>query len=312
MDTPYDDDTPAADTLQRPADFDDFWLDTLNTLATIPFEIQVERSQSLGNGLQLDSLCFQSWAACPIRGYLLHQNSAKPRPLVVYTHGYNGQYDIARPWAERGLDVFGFDIRGFGRSKVGGSIHAEGWILTGIESARTSILRGAMCDYYRAVDVARRLLPQPPRTLFYGYSFGGALALMGAALRQDADCVAAGVPSLGWMAGRRQLVKAGSGKEVNDHLARHPRLIETVMNSLAYFDCANFADRVQAPCLIGVGLRDIVVPAATVRAISDRLRCAKVVREFPVSHSNLKQEQLWRNFETEWINLALNGQLAKM
>lgn len=308
MNTPREDRTLGPDTLHTPPDFDDFWLDTLNNLATVPMGIRIEESCSLGKGLHLASLSFQSWRRCRIRGYLLHRNSESARPLVVYTHGYNGRYEVACHWAELGLDVFGFDTRGFGRSKGAMSVHPDGWILTGSGSAETSILRGAVCDYYRAVDVARQLSDKPPqRTLFYGFSFGGAMALMGAALRQDANFVAAGVPSFGWMAGRRRLVKAGSGREVNDYIACNPHLAETVMNTLAYFDCASFADRVQAPCIIGIGLRDRVVPAATVRAISDRLRCPKLIREFPVSHSNLEQERLWQRFEEEWVKLARTG-----
>jgi cephalosporin-C deacetylase len=298
----------------KPADFDDFWLDTLNRLAIIPHAVRIEQSQPLADDLQLRELSFQSWQDGRIQAYLLQHKGDAPRPLVVYTHGYYGEYEVVRQWAEQGLDVFGFDTRGFGRSKEAvAEIHPDGWILTGIESPEHAILRGAICDYYRAVDIARQLLTKPPlRTLFYGFSFGGAMALVGDALRQDADFVAAGVPSFGWMAGRRQLVGLGSGKEVNDYLAHHPRLDETVMQTLAYFDTANFADRVQAPTLIGLGLKDVVVPAATVRAISDRLHCPNLIREFPVSHSNQKEEAQWQKFEAEWIGLATTGVWPKM
>mgnify|MGYP002620873592 CR=1 FL=1 len=293
----------------RPADFDAFWRETLDRLARIPYAIRADTPPDITSHLRLTTLQFQSWGGVQIQAYLLQQPNPEPRPLVVYTHGYNGQYEIVRHWAERGLDVFGFDTRGFGRSRNAvPERHPDGWILTGIEAPAHSILRGAICDYHRAVDVARQLLPRPPRhTLFYGFSFGGAMALVGAALRRDADMVVAGVPSLGWMAGRRRLVKAGSGKEVNDYLTRHPHLEQTVMQTLAYFDTANFAAQIRAPCLLGLGQRDIVVPAATVRAISERLRCAKILREFPVSHSQLAEERLWQDFEAEWLGRALTG-----
>lgn len=303
------DDTQHSAAPFRPADFDAFWGETLAELAHIPYAIRPDTEQTVGPDLQLRTLQFQSWQYARIHAYLLQGSDPEPRPLVVYTHGYDGQCEIVRHWAAQGLDVFGFDTRGFGRSRHAvPERHPDGWILTGIEAPAHSILRGAICDYHRAVDVARQLLPRPPRhTLFYGFSFGGAMALVGAALRRDADMVVAGVPSLGWMAGRRRLVKAGSGKEVNDYLARHPHLEPTVMQTLAYFDTANFAAQIRAPCLLGLGQRDIVVPAATVRAISERLHCAKILREFPVSHSQLAEERLWQDFEAEWLGRALTG-----
>ena len=99
------------------------------------------------------------------------------------------------------------------------------------------------------------------------------MAIMAESVSRTADMVTAGVPSLGWMAGRRKLVRLGSGKEVNDYIAANPSRESAVMHTLAYFDTTSFAAAITKPTLVGVGAGDIVVPAETVTAISDRLRC---------------------------------------
>ena len=46
---------------------------------------------------------------------------------------------------------------------------------------------------------------------------------------------AVALPTLGWLDGRRRLVTRGSGQEVNEHLARRPRLEAAAMATLRYF-----------------------------------------------------------------------------
>ena len=293
--------------LEKPKDFEAFWRNTHQQLKCYSSAHETRCMDQQGDIVNY-AVTFNSWLDTTIKGYFLKWHGKKPRPLLIYTHGYNGNCNIQWLWARQGFNVFGFDTRGFGRSVI--PIQKDGWILTGIESAETSILRGAVCDYIRAAEVARLLADGlTERTLFYGYSFGGAMALMAEAVCQCADVVAAGVPSFGWMAGRRKLVKMGSGQEVNHYIRAHPELQEQIMQTLSYFDCANFAPLIKKPCLIGLGQKDIVVPAETVRVICNNLQTPHVVREFPYSHSNRPEEQLWQNFEREWLALGLSGLL---
>ena len=70
-----------------------------------------------------------------------------------------------------------------------------------------------------------------------------------------ADYLAVALPTLGWLNGRRRLVTRGSGQEVNEHLARRPRLEAAAMATLRYFDTVNVADRIACPTLMGRGGR---------------------------------------------------------
>jgi cephalosporin-C deacetylase len=294
--------------IDKPEDFDRFWKGTLAALDGFEraFVKTLQNSRGSINHYAID---FNAWGNTAIFGYCLHWNDAQARPLLIYTHGYNGQCNIEWQWAEQGLNVFGFDTRGFGRSTI--PIHKDGWILTGIESPDTSILRGAICDYIRATEIARLIAQSSVlRTLYYGRSFGGAMALMAEGLNQAADLLAVGAPTFGWMAGRRILTKLGSGDEINRYIRKHPEQDGKIMNTLSYFDTVNFAPLINKPTLIGIGQKDIVVPAETVHAICKQLHCPHVIREFPYGHSSQPEEQLWQNFDKEWQQMALTGQLA--
>lgn len=270
--------------------------------------------EQTSDDLTLQRLTYQSLDNASIRAYLLSphlsQDSNHGVPLIVYTHGYMSQVDVVWKWAKQGAAVLGMDIRGFGQSRdVVSQISGDGYVLTGIESPFTSILRGAVCDYIRGIETAHELLQgEQVRTILYGKSFGGALAAVGAALTRHADFLVAAVPTFSWMEGRRRLVTGGSGAEVNAYVDKRPEQERDIMQVLSYFDIMNFAPLIKCPALIGVGHQDPVVPEATVYAFFNHLSCKKQIRDFPVSHSSSPEEALWDNFETEWLQRAVSNE----
>ena len=276
-------------------------------LDTIPSAIEVKYHNVTEDGLILTRASYRSLENKVIEGYLLSPKSIQQKtvsaPLIVYTHGYMSQCDVVWSWAKQGANVFGMDIRGCGRSKNAGPPSSRyGYILTGIGSQDTSILRGAVCDYIRGIQVAHELLQnQQQHTVLYGKSFGGALACSSAALTNYGDYLVAAVPTFGWMEGRRTLVTQGSGEEINAYIDKHPVQEQDIMHVLSYFDIMNFAPLITCPAIVGVGLQDPVVPPETVYAFYNHLSCKKQIREFPVSHSSLPEENLWDDFEREWL-----------
>ena len=180
-----------------------------------------------------------------------------------------------------------------------------GYVLTGIESPETSVLRGAVCDYGRTMQLARDLFAgQTARHLTYGFSFAGGLALMAEALWDTSDLLVLGVPTFGWAEGRYFLVKSGSGAEIAHYLKERPEATEDIMLVLRYFDAVNFAGMVSCETLIGLGLNDPVVPAETVYSIANHFVAPCEIMEFPVSHTMLPEEQRWEEFETRWLALG--------
>jgi cephalosporin-C deacetylase len=295
--------------LTRPDNFFAFWRESIATLARQKPDFQVKNSSLTNDGLTLQWLTFRSLGGRYITAYCLAWNDGIERPLVVTTHGYIGQCEPMHSWAQQGLNVFGFDVRGFGRSRNAvPNPSTHGVALSGIQSPATSVLRGAVCDFVRAREVAEQMLPvTASRVVYYGASFAGALAMMAASVASTPDLLLAAVPTFGWLEGRRRWVRWGSGREVNRYLESNPDEAERTIEVLRYFDTVNFADGIRCPTLVGVGLADEVVPAPTVYAIVNHLSCLHEVREFPVSHSNAPESALWQEFERECIELSCHG-----
>ena len=296
--------------LTRPADYLPFWSSTLGQLDEVDPAVRRESSGTSGRA-RLSAVSFRSLGGAQIQGYCLVHPDDRPRPLVVHAHGYNSASEIQHDWAEAGCHVLGFDVRGFGRSAAAvPGVCPDGWILTGVESAQDSVLRGAVCDYVRAVDIARSLVEGQvgvvSRVVAHGVSFAGGLALMAQAHRPAADLLALGVPTFGWFAGRRLLRPGGSAAEMNAFLDMgSPEVEARVTAAMAYFDTVNCADLVRAAAVLGVGCLDPVVPPETVFAAVNHLRVDHELWELPVSHTDEPDEVLWDDFERRWLQLAL-------
>ncbi len=290
-----------------PEEFDRFWEATLGALdETAPGPV-LARESSPAEGLTLDRIQFTSLGGARIAGYLLAHDGPAPKPLVVHSHGYNSQYDVMLHWAQAGCHVLGIDFRGFGRSP-GQSLAPGGYVLTGIESPQTSILRGAVCDLVQARRVAASLLGwRASSSTVYGFSFGGAMALMASALEPAADLVVIGQPTFGWHKERLRLSQLGSSMELNRYFAEHPESA-AALQTLDYFDSLHYAPRLSSPVMLGIGLDDDVVPSRSVIAIANRLPAASTeIRFLPVAHSADPRESLWADFDNEWLALARDG-----
>ena len=315
-----DDSTPMADTVRetrppitRRGDFRRFWRETLEELARTDPEPRIGVAVTSAEGARIVPVKFASLGGCDIQGFLLtgapvpgspvSSPSVRARPVVITSHGYNSQCNPvleARHTVACKADLFCFDVRGFGLSRAACDVGPDGYVLTGITDPRRSILRGAVCDYIRAAEVARRLESGDGGVVFHGRSFAGALAVVAQAVTQMARFLAVAVPSFGWATGRRLLVKAGSGHEINDYVERHPSHEDAVMETLSYFDPVNAADRIGCRSIVGVGRQDDVVPAATVYAIANHMSPPPEIIELPVSHSEDSDERHWTRFDDRW------------
>ena len=294
--------------LSRPHDFFEFWAETRALLVRTPPNPRLGMAVTTSDGNRITPIRFASLGGGDIQGFFIASEAVGGggrRPLIVTTHGYNSHCNPvldARHVTACGADLLCFDVRGFGLSRAACAVDPAGYVLTGMTDPRTSILRGAVCDYVRAVEVGALLGAGGGGTVFHGRSFGGALAIMAQAVAPRADYLVAAVPTLGWADGRRRMATGGSTLEVNEYLSRHPAAEAAVMRTLAYFDTVNYADRVACDALVGVGLHDTVVPPATVYAIANHMAPRPQVMELPVSHTELLEERHWVQFDRRWTS----------
>jgi len=297
-------------TMTRPEDFEAFWDSTRLQLERLDPAIERRPQAAAGvAGIRSEIVSFLSLGRTRVSAYFLQWEDDQQRPLVIYSHGYGCQCQPRWDWARRGLNVLGVDIRGFGIS-MDALPHPSRWgyVLTGIDTPETSVIRLAVCDYMQAARVGRMLTAERRnRTVFEGVSFAGGLALMSQAVTGHADLLAVGVPTFGWAEGRNLFVKSGSGAEISAYLARRPDHLEDTMVVLRYFDAVNFADCVSCPTVLALGLEDDVVPAKTVYGIVNHLTVPYELMEFPVSHTDHPDEAQWQRFESYWLQLAVQG-----
>ena len=103
--------------LTRPEDFDAFWQSTCLQLEQVePRIADVSTLASPHEAIRGRLISFRSLGQARISAYFLQWNDDRPRPLVVYSHGYGCQCNARWDWARRGLNLLGVDIRGFGAS----------------------------------------------------------------------------------------------------------------------------------------------------------------------------------------------------
>ncbi|GAA4680360.1 hypothetical protein GCM10023215_12200 [Pseudonocardia yuanmonensis] len=300
---------PAQAGAPGPPDLDAFWATTLAQLSQVPVDLRRTPRHAPSAHTVAHDLEFRSWGGQPIRGYAITWEDAAPRPLIVHAHGYRSQAVPRLGWVRAGCHVLGFDVRGFGRSLAAVPAPAPaGWLLTGARGPETSVLRGAVCDYVRATEVAAALNVPTLRAISHGVSLAGGLALMAEAVAPRADLLVLGVPTFGWTEGRRLLVEAGSGAEISSFLDQHPQYPEDDLQAvLSYFDTALLAPRVRCPTVIGLGVVDRVVPCATVMAVVEPIRAPREVMTFPVSHDAGPAMRAWDRFDERWLGLAVGG-----
>jgi cephalosporin-C deacetylase len=258
----------------RPPDFLSFWSQTVADTEACEPGPELGPPESAESGIDLRELRFHSLGGVAISAYFARPVSGQSCPLIVHAHGYDDRYTIMTDWARRGAAVLGFDVRGFGRSRAAAATSEHGYVLTGIESPESSILRGAVADYVQAVRVARQLLNgRDTRVVCHGFSF-----------------------ALG-----------GSTHQLNRFISAEPRLRDRVWATLEYFDTMHFAPLIRSSALVGIGLDDDVVPSRTVLAVVNHMRCRVEVRLLPVSHSADPRESLWRAFHEEWLEYTIGG-----
>lgn len=302
-----------------PADFHTFWQQTAGELSGIPLNLQISPADPPA-ALAVPNLDFAVWRATSLGGGRIAGCLVRPKdlsrgsyPQWVYGHGY-GSVVEGSPWwphlARRGLFAVGLDARGYGRSRILGDPGIPGWILQDIEDPSRYILRGAVADTIRAVEVARSLPgADPSRTVLSGGSFSGGLVGLAAPWIPDLRYIAVSVPTFGAYSLRRTLVERGSGKEVNDLLdSLDPMSAQRILENLRYFDVVNAAPLIRdVPVSVGLGVSDAVVPSETVAAIYHALNTAdKELLSYPCSHSVHPLEREWARWDRHIRNRALH------
>jgi cephalosporin-C deacetylase len=283
----------------EPADFDAFWAQTLAETRRFPLNARFEPVATGVRLVETFDVTFNGYGGQPIKGWLLlpHDHSG-PLPCVVEYIGYGGGRGFPIEWlfwSTVGYAVLVMDTRGQGSSwrtgdtpdpePDGSSPQYPGFMTRGILKPSTYYYRRVFTDAVRAVEAARsHQAVDAKRIAVTGGSQGGGITLAVAGLVPDLSAAMANVPFLCHYRRATEITDADPYHEIAKYCQTHRDKIETVFNTLAYFDGVNFAARAKCPALFSVGLMDEICPPSTVFAAYNHYAGPKQIRIWPYNH----------------------------
>ena len=278
----------------EPADFDDFWN---NTLAETRQHDLSATFAPVDAGLATIDACdvtFAGFGGAPIKGwYLKPRGHDAPLPAVVEFIGYGGGRGYPLEWLafpSAGFAYLVMDSRGQGsvwrRGDTadipnGANPAVPGYMTQGILDPQTYYYRRLYTDAVRAVDAIKtRPEVDHSRIAVTGGSQGGGLCIAAAGLRDDVAVCMPDVPFLSHFRRAVDITPNNPYQEIARYLATHRDRIDAIFDTLAYFDGVNFAARMTAKAFYSVGIMDTVCPPSTVYASYNHVRGDKRIAEY--------------------------------
>ncbi|MCL5997624.1 MAG: acetylxylan esterase [Chloroflexi bacterium] len=284
---------------EEPADFDTFWEKTLHDAHSHPLNAVFEPVDYKLRSVETFDVTFNGYGGQPVKGWLqIPCHRAGPLPCVVDYIGYGGGRGFPTDWllwSSAGYAHFVMDTRGQGSAWSPGDTpdyepqgscgQFPGFMTRGILSPDTYYYRRVFTDAARAIEAARsHPAVDATRILVSGGSQGGGITLAASGLVPD---VTAAMPDVPFLCHYRRATEITDGhpyQEIVKYCQTHRNQIDTVFNTLSYFDGVNFAARARANALFSVGLMDEICPPSTVYAAYNHYDGPKDIRIYRYNH----------------------------
>jgi cephalosporin-C deacetylase len=286
-----------------PADFADFWRDARTELDTIAPEFKLTGTpQYSTEKTDVFEVEMRSLGNIRVRGYYAQPKNKTNLPALLHVQGYSSvmlPFDVDQPMAQ-----FFLNIRGHGNSQSDLNPGFPGFLLKGLDSAKTYIYRGAYMDCIRAVDfLASRSEVDTTRIGVEGASQGGALSYAVTALDKRIKLCAPDVPFLSDFRNYFQIAD-WPAMEFKTHAALHFKKMDGIYSVLDYFDIKHLTPMITCPVIMGVGLYDPTCPPAINFAAYNNL--GSIDKEYrlyptaghslPPSHYEVKRNWIFKHF----------------
>lgn len=283
----------------EPTDFDAFWETTLSETRAFPLNAVFEPTAPEIKTLEIFDVTFNGFGGQPIKAWLvLPKHRDGKLPCVVEYIGYGGGRGL--PIDHLGFSSAGFaflimDTRGQGTTwREGhtpdietepGSPHYPGFMTKGILRPSSYYYRRVFTDAVRAVEAARaHPAVDGSRIAVTGGSQGGGIAIAAAALDLSVNICMPEVPFLCAYRRATEMIDTFPYAEISNYVKVHRTQLETVFNTLSYFDGVNFAARASSKALFSVGLMDTICPPSTVYAAYNYWQGEKDMRVYPYNN----------------------------
>ncbi len=261
---------------QPPADFQPFWQSVVAESERLP--VIVERVHLSGDDLPTHRVERVRWLGADGKGregwLALPKSPPKPLPAVLYLPGYGvSTVPINENSAFERHITFSINLHGYAVVPNVPYSPELGYFTQGIETPATYVYRRIMLDCLLAARVLTSL-PEvdASRLTAAGLSQGGGLAVMMGAWCRLIKAVVAELPALSYWeyllgrpAWRYPL------KEFSDYRERHKVPLETLLQTLQYYDAVNHAPYVRVPTQVSLALKDPGIRAPVVFSLYDAL-----------------------------------------
>jgi cephalosporin-C deacetylase len=282
----------------EPADFDAFWKTTLEEARAFPLHATFEKVDYGLVAQETFDVTFNGFGGQPVKGWLILPDKAQRSeklPCVVEYIGYGGGRSFPIEWllwASAGYAHFVMDTRGQGSAwshgntpdlyADGGNAHFPGSMTKGILDPKHYYYRRVFTDAARAIEAARSH-PEvdASQIAVTGGSQGGGITIAAAGLVPDVVAAMPDVPFLCHYRRATEIVDTYPYKEIAEFCHTHRDKIDTVFNTLSYFDGVNFSARAKARSLFSTGLMDQVCPPSTVYAAYNHWTGEKDIKVYP-------------------------------
>ena len=237
----------------EPADFDVFWKSTLEETRAHPLNATFEKVDYGLVAQETFDVTFNGFGGQPVKGWLiLPTQRTVPLPCVVEYIGYGGGRQF-------GLDWLLWASAGYA--------HFPGSMTKGILDPKHYYYRRVFTDAVRAIEAARsHEAVDATRIAVTGGSQGGGISIAAAGLVPDVAAAMPDVPFLCHYRRATEIVDSYPYKEIAEFCHTHRDKVETVFNTLSYFDGVNLSARAKAKALFSTALMDQVCPPSTVFA----------------------------------------------
>lgn len=282
----------------EPADFAAFWERTLAETRGFPLDATFTPVESGLQTVETFDVTFAGYGGQPIKGWLvLPRHRVEPLPVIVEFIGYGGGRGQAFEWlfwSAAGYAHFIMDTRGQGSAwrtgdtpdeATGNTPQFPGFMTRGVLQPDTYYYRRVFSDAVRAVEAARsHPAVDASRVAVTGGSQGGGITLAVAGLDDTISAALPDVPFLCHIRKATEITDKAPYWEIVQFCKVHRDKIETVFDTLGYFDGMNFAARAKAPALFSVGFMDDICPPRTVYAAYNHYQGPKEIRIWPYNN----------------------------
>jgi len=156
--------------------------------------------------------------------------------------------------------------------------------MVGLNDAEKFGLRAVMLNYLRAVT-ALASVPEVDanRLAVSGVGLGGGMALILGAIDERIQAIAPDVPNYCNIELNRTDAR-WPYREIKAYLRKNPDQEPAVLQTLRYYDAANFAPQITCPVLISAGINDNYSRPTNIYGMYNRLAGPKAIKLYPGGH----------------------------